>query len=104
MKRYLEKLDLIDQIDPYSSSTDLLKCRCAIPSVSLIHIFSFFVNRTHFYSEEQMLSYKALDSYNIFISGWVHSVKAAKIKENVIVVGKVSIFPSYLLSVHFNEY
>jgi len=93
-ERYLQKLQLIHNIDPYSKNdlnfssdfTNLTK----LFEVSLIDIYNFLVLRVSFYSNEQMKAYKSLDAYNYFLSGFVNSVKYTKLDGKLLIIGKVS--------------
>ena len=77
--RYLEKLRLIglgENEDPYSNSNSskFVEDLTLWPTVEYGHIFGYFVMRPGLYTQEQLLAWKQLDSYNYFQSGYVRTV------------------------------
>ena len=78
-RRYEEKLSLVGlsiQDDPYSSEkkhrfTDGL---ATWPQIEFGHTFTYFVSRPGVYTQEQLLSWKQMDAFNYFQSGYVRTV------------------------------
>ena len=77
--RYLDKLRMVGLEavdDPYSESklsnfTDNLTFW---PAVEYGHIFGYFMMRSGLYTQEQVLAWKQLDSYNCFQNGYVRMI------------------------------
>ena len=77
--RYIEKLRLIglgQSDDPYSesNSSKFVEDLTLWPAVEYGHIFGYFVTRPGLYTQEQLLAWKQLDSYNYFQSGYVRTI------------------------------
>ena len=78
--RYKEKLQAVGltiEADPYIPGNDnkyLSDNMAQWPRVEYGNIFAYFVQRPGVYTQEQLLSYKQLDSYNYFQNGYVGSV------------------------------
>lgn len=93
-KRYIEKIAFINYIDPYNPNVKLSPKKATsgdnFPKIYNIDIYNYLVLRTSYYTHEQLKAYKSLESYNVFISGWVHSVKYCEINGNILIIGKVS--------------
>ena len=69
--RYVEKLRLIglgESDDPYSESNSakFVDDLTLWPAVEYGHIFGYFVARPGLYTQEQLLAWKQLESYNYF--------------------------------------
>ncbi|KAK7101771.1 hypothetical protein V1264_020101 [Littorina saxatilis] len=75
-RRYHQKILEIDGNDPYDIPT---RCWSAnpddLPELSYINIVNYFVLGKSAYTCEQLKAYKSLDSYRLFVSGWVRDVK-----------------------------
>ena len=78
--RYKEKLQAVGlgiQDDPYKPENDTkyVGDNMSIwPKVEYGNIFAYFVQRPGVYTQEQLLSWKQLDSYNYFQNGYVGPV------------------------------
>lgn len=78
--RYEEKLQIVGLTisdDPYSpeNGKNFLRDNMSHwPKVEYGNIFAYFVKRPGVYSQEQLLSWKQLDSYNYFQNGYVGPV------------------------------
>ena len=86
--RYVEKLQLIglqDTDDPYSEENKSRFCdnMTLWPPVEYEHIFGYFVMRPGLYTQEQLLAWKQLDSYNYFRSDYVRTILAWKSPNSV---------------------
>lgn len=89
--RYIEKLLLIDSVDPFllsTSSGSALAAPAKLPLVEASDIVSYLVLQTSF------LQFKArkslLEAYNQFVSGWVKDVRAWSLNGKIVVTGRVS--------------
>ncbi|XP_060084947.1 uncharacterized protein LOC132564294 [Ylistrum balloti] len=86
--RYSSKLKLIDENDPYelkswSSDVHLL------PKISYPDIVNYLVFSPSPYTLDDLKSYKGLEAYNQFISGWVRELSTVVINKRHIVMAKV---------------
>ena len=91
-ERYLKKISVIGNLDPFSSTNELKFTENIPPNVSITQIWHYFVYNKSAYTEEHFLAYKSLDSYNFHISGWIKEIQCCKKGDKFIVRGKVSIF------------
>ena len=87
-KRYLEKINIIGSLDPFTGS--LGACTDAIPPVDASDLVSYLVLHTSFITAKQFKAHKGLESYNQFVCGWIKEVKTWKKFEKFIVTGRVS--------------
>ena len=90
-KRYLEKISLIGDIDPYKIdvSADLVVAS-DFPPIDACDIVLYLVLQTSFTTMKQFKARKSLKAYNQFTNGWVKDVKSWKIHDKSVVMGKVS--------------
>ena len=92
-ERYCTKLALIDGIDPYElKSTDWCFSTDApdlLPAVSYPDIVNYLVFTTSAYTADELRSYKGLDAYKLFVSGWVLEVKIFKTVGKCLIMGHV---------------
>jgi hypothetical protein len=93
-QRYTDKISSIGCIDPYvippnqfSDDDDKL------PPLEFGDLFTYLVITRSAYTNEQMKSYKGLEAYNHFTSGWVRERAAKEIKNKILVIAKVSNLP-----------
>lgn len=86
-KRYLEKINIIGNLDPFTGS--LGACTDAIPPVDASDLVSYLVLQTSFITAKQFKAHKGLESYNQFVCGWIKEVKTWK---KFIITGRVSGF------------
>ena len=89
-RRYSDKLKLVDGIDPYevdkkewTDDVDLW------PAITHVHACMYLIITPSPYSENDMLNYKSLDSYQNFVKGWVRQVLVKAVGKKRIVIGKV---------------
>ena len=88
--RYLQKLSLIDGVDPFEVSTSGGN-DCPLPPVDASDIVSYLVLQTSFISAKQFKAHRSMEAYNQFSNGWVKDVRAcAAVGEKLIVTGRVS--------------
>ena len=91
-KRYDEKLEFCGGLDPYDIDLSVWDEDVNTwPEVEYGDIANYFVFTQSAYIFEEMKAYKALDSYNYFVSGWVSKIGCMYIEpgNNCIVTGKV---------------
>ena len=99
-KKYQEKLNLINNIDPYDVSSNFFTESMEMwPNVEYPDIVTYFLCSTSRYTKEQIEAYKSLESYQYFIAGWVRCVFVGRATSNIkILIGKVSILVNNLTS------
>ena len=98
-KRYNEKIELIENKDPYTLSENEFSVDFDnFPSISYPDIVNYLVFRPSPYSADDMKAYKSLEAYNQVIEGWVRDVKV-NLNENglTVVKGKVGCSIAQLL-------
>ena len=90
LKRYNEKLSLIENLDPYEIEKNHWKNDPKIlPHIEYPDIVNYCVYSKSAYTLDQLKSYKSLDSYNQFISGWVSQLQSFVASDKVIVRANV---------------
>ena len=88
-KRYKEKLQVIDNIDPYELK--MSEWRDAVelwPAVTHVHVCMYLILTPTPYTDKDMLNYKSLDSYVNFTKAWVRSVFVRDVRDMRVVIGK----------------
>ena len=90
-ERYEEKLKhagLSLDDDPYddTNKNKYEDDMTAWPPLEHGHIFTYFIRRPGFYTQEQLLSWKQLEAYNYFQNGYVRSVHVLKLKSGVCIL------------------
>ena len=84
--RYRLKLQLLGiplESDPYTSgNANFQDDMTAWPPVEYSHIFGYFIRRPGVYTQEQLLSWKQLDSYNYFTNRYVRTVMVWDLKNS----------------------
>ena len=93
--RYMEKISLINGIDPFKKVVDGEAFSGVVP-VEVCDLVSYFVLQTSFMTFEQFKSRKSLEAYNQFVCGWVKDVSTTKISEKYLTTGRVR-FLAYVL-------
>lgn len=80
-QRYTNKSLLTDGIDPYiiskgnwSGNTD------HFPSISFRDLVSYLLFTKSAYTTDELRSYKGLEAYNEFVSGWVREVQVKQLE------------------------
>lgn len=87
---YLQKLKLIDNVDPFTLKLhDLDNSINGVPPVTNMDIVSYLVLTHSYYSKAQMKAYKSLQSYKYFESGFVVNAGTKIVNNFYILVGKV---------------
>ena len=88
--RYLEKIKLIDNRDPYAiENNQWSKELKNEPNVEHGDIAIFLLVTTSFHTNEEIKAYKSLESYNQFLNGWVTDVKVCRFNENYVYTSQV---------------
>ena len=77
--RYVEKLSTVGFFlgdDPYLPKNEVRFSddMTTWPQIEFNDIFTYFISRPGLYTQEQLLSWEQLDSYNFFQAGYVRSV------------------------------
>ena len=69
-QRYLDKLRVIDGVDPYTLlSGSWTKDEASFPAVSYPNIVNYLIFGKSFYSMDDMNAWKSLEAYNQLTSG-----------------------------------
>ena len=69
-QRYLDKLRVIDGVEPYSlPSSSWTKDEASFPAVSYPDIVNYLIFGKSFYSMDDMKAWKSLEAYNQLTSG-----------------------------------
>ena len=97
--RYRNKLEAVGlsiKDDPYSKNNEdkYIDSMSNWPRVEYGHIFRYFIERPGLYTQEQLLSWKQLDSYNYFQSGYVRTVLSCAFGGNKYRMIKSGVNPS----------
>ena len=86
-KRYIEKISKINFIDPYDmKKTEFDYGMDLLPKIVYPDIVNYLLCAPSPYTAEQLKCFKAMDSYNYFLSGFVKEV-GAKVFSNVYLLG-----------------
>jgi len=88
--RYLDKLAIIDGIDPMYDGTFGEPSDETTP-VDACDLLPYLVVQTSFVTAKQFKARKGLETYNQFIFGWVKELSTRKVSEKYVVSGRVSI-------------
>ncbi len=90
-RRYGDKLELVDGVDPYEVKKNEWKDDLDLwPAITQVHVCMYLILTPSPYSEQDMMNYKSLDCYQNFVKGWVRQVLVKPIGNRRIVIGKVS--------------
>ena len=90
-ERYKEKLKEIDGLDPYKINKNMWQDDVDLwPAVTHVHACMYLVLSPSPYTQNDILNYKSLDSYQNFVKGWVRDVLVLVVKHKRVVLGKVS--------------
>ena len=71
--RYMDKIESIGGLDPFSSDFVGEKSD-VVPPVSGCDLVSYLVSQTSFITSKQFKAHKSLEAYNQFVSGWVKDI------------------------------
>lgn len=89
-ERYLAKLTIIDGKDPYMLSSWSEDVQI-LPNVTYPDIVNYLLFSPSSYTLDDLKSYKGLDAYNYFVSGWVRERKAIVLNDHVVVTSEVTL-------------
>lgn len=90
-KRYAEKLELVDGIDPYEVAKGDWRDDVDLwPAITQLQVCMYLILAPSPYSEKDFLNYKSLDCYQNFVRGWVRQVLVKPVRDKRIVIGKVN--------------
>lgn len=99
-KRYADKLDLVNGIDPYEIPRSEWQDNVDLwPAITHVHVCMYLILSPSPYTKEDLLNYKSLDCYQNFVRGWVREVLVKTVDAKRIVIGKVSAEFQMLLAV-----
>lgn len=99
LSRYAQKIASINSVDPYTIPNEVFANEKNVaPTLEIVDIMNYYVCTHSLYTGDQIKSYKALDAYEYLTAGLVGNVKYAKISENYIVLGDVSIILTDVLN------
>ncbi|XP_047134771.1 uncharacterized protein LOC124812319 [Hydra vulgaris] len=89
-QRYLEKNSFINHVDPYLfKDTDFSGNIDSYPNVACPDIVNYFLFAPSPLTKDQLKAYKALDSYNQFVSSWVINAGVKLFEKYVLIHGRV---------------
>lgn len=85
-KRYGEKLNLMNNIDPYElKQKDLSVDENLLPDLCHMDIINYLAFKPCPYTGNDLKAYKSLEAYNQFVCGWVSGVCTLVIKDKHLV-------------------
>ena len=102
---YLEKLNLIDGVDPFEINHRSWKYDLSLyPAITYPDLVFFLSNTPSPYTLEDFKAYKSLEAFNQFLSEWVKEIRVMEIGDNRVVSARVSVnFLSSSNYVHFHH-
>src|SRR6218665_1227742 len=89
-KRYIDKLSLINGVDPYTLTSSCLNSD-TLPKIEMPDMFNYLVlgTSTYMYTSDQFKAFKSLEAYNQCFSGWIKKLGGCVIDGKNVAVGKV---------------
>ncbi|XP_065658127.1 uncharacterized protein LOC136082640 [Hydra vulgaris] len=89
-QKYLEKISFINHVDTYIlKDTDFSDNIDSYPNVTYPDIVNYFLFAPSPLTKDQLKAYKALDSYNQFVSSWVINAGVKLFEKYVLIHGRV---------------
>ena len=88
-KRYLDKLHVVNWLDPYETERKEWKNVNLWPSITHVNLGMYLLVTPSPYSGEDLLNYKSLDCYRNFLSGWVREVLVMSVTDDKIVEKRI---------------
>lgn len=90
-ERYLAKISLIGDIDPYEVGNNLDNTHDGLPDITYPDIVNYLVFTQSAYTLDQLKAYKSLEAYNYVVSdgGWVKDLQHLVINDRVLITAKV---------------
>lgn len=90
-ERYLSKLKLIEDEDPYEISQSLWSADVKLlPQVSYPDVVNYLVFSPSPYTAQDLKSFKGLEAYNQFVCGWVRDKVTRVINDKCLMTAKVN--------------
>ena len=91
-ERYLEKLNLIDGVDPHEIDHRNWKYDLSLyPAITYPDLVFYLSNTPSPYMLEDFKAYESLEALNQFLSGWVKEIRVMEIGDNQVVSARVSV-------------
>ena len=90
-ERYLQKLSFVGGLDPFCLNKRSFCEAPNLPPFSSSDLVSYLVLQTNYLSAKQFKSYKSLEAYNQFVSGWIKEVYVWSVNMKYVLTGKVSV-------------
>ncbi|KAJ8910241.1 hypothetical protein NQ315_002565 [Exocentrus adspersus] len=79
-KRYKQKLDIINGVDPFCLSDEMFSYNVKnFPKVTNMDIIAYLVLSKSYYTKQQMKAYKSLEAYKYFEAGFVSKCRCCKV-------------------------
>ena len=96
-ERYLEKLRMLNGLDPYELplrewQDDVDKWS----ETSLIDVTVYLLFSPSPFTQEEIKNYKSLECYQRFIAGWVREILVLDVGDKRVLIAKVRILASYI--------
>ena len=89
-ERYLEKLKMIDGVDPYLlKRIQYVLPLSDIPNLTRNDVVNYVMFRMSSYTLEEMKAYKSIEAFEQVICGWVQKVYAKRINTNFLIMAEV---------------
>ena len=74
-RRYLGKIKLINNIDPYKiDKKDWSKDEDNLPAINYPDLIPYLLFTPSPFSKEELKAIKSTEAYNQFLEGWVHQI------------------------------
>lgn len=89
MSRYLEKIAIVNNVDPFSVKTNSTEIPVTVSVGMVVH---YLLNYQSPFSKHVGANEKSMEAYQKFESGYVSSVTGSIVNDFYIVHGKVNIF------------
>ncbi|XP_031334306.1 uncharacterized protein LOC116164293 [Photinus pyralis] len=90
--RYLDKIKLVNNVDPYLVSIGTCSTNINdFPRVTYFDIVNYLVFNKSAYTQDEFKAYKSLEAYNLFHSKWIKTLCVKKItnSDNVLLLSEV---------------
>ncbi|CAG9762584.1 unnamed protein product [Ceutorhynchus assimilis] len=88
--RYDEKIQFIDNVDPFKlSPSEFTLTGNELPEVSILDLSEYLTHAYSYYTNLQLKAYKGLSAFKCFEAGAVQSLLAKKINDFFVVLSKI---------------
>ena len=89
-QRYLKKLSLINDQDPYETVKEDWKDDVDLwPSTSYVNVGMYLLFSPSPYTQDDLENYKSLECYQRFIAGWVRDILVKEVGDKRVLTAKV---------------